>query len=113
MDAGTDGVVRMRAKSAVAPNLLKDLGQRLPRALHLPLWEWVLDLVVRLRREMRATTDKRVLAKVYSRWRTHWEVVNLPVRRPGARYNLYEVLDGWRLSAAWVSRGITITRRRK
>ena len=64
---------------------------------------------------MRATTDKRMLAKVYSRWRTRWEVVNLPVRRPGARGNLYEVLDGWRLSAAWVSRGITITitRRRK
>lgn len=51
VDAGTDGVVRMRAKSAVAPNKLKDLDQRLPRALHLTLWEWVLDLAGRLQGE--------------------------------------------------------------
>lgn len=41
----------MRATSAVAPNRLKDLGQHLPRALHLQLWEWVLDLTVRLQGE--------------------------------------------------------------
>ena len=62
---------------------------------------------------MRATTDKRMLAKIYSHWRTRWEVVNLPVHRTGARDNLYEVLDDWNPRAARASRGITITRRRK